>query len=200
MRPPVVLVHGFLASPALMIPMRERLQRRGFRVSLVSLPPLAIQDIERLTDALAWNVERVLRRTGATHVDLVGVSLGGLLALRYAQRAAHLAQVRRIVAVGSPFGGSVLATVATPLLRWVSAGVGQVRPGSSTLTALREGGVPEGVTLTSIAMRGDLVATPAQCDLPGATLVELPGVATPLTHQWLVISPRAVDAIDAALR
>jgi len=199
-QPPVILVHGFLASPALMVPMRERLQRRGFRVSLVSLPPLAIQDIERLTDALAWNIERALRRTGAEHVDLVGVSLGGLLALRYSQRAAHLAQVRRIVALGSPFGGSALATLGAPLIGWLSAGIGQVRPGSAALTALRQAGVPDGVTLTSIAMRGDLVATPTQCDFPGATLVELPGVTTPLTHQWLIMSTAAVDAIDAALR
>ena len=49
---PVILVHGFLASPNLLRPMKHRLEKRGHTVYLANLSPLCIQDIRRLAREL----------------------------------------------------------------------------------------------------------------------------------------------------
>ncbi len=199
MRPPVVLVHGYLADSNLMRPMQWRLQKRGFDAHVVELPPGAIQDVNVLANELAWNVERVLRTTGARQVDLVGVSLGGIIGLAYAQQSAHLGQVRRIVAVGTPWLGSPIATAMLPLMGLFSRGIRQMYTGAPMLRGLLRRGLPTGVQAVSISMRGDLLAPPGRCVLPGARNIVLGGYATPFTHQWLIMSNGALDEVVGAL-
>jgi len=183
-----------------MRPMQFRLGRRGLDVHLVELSPGAMQDLNSLAEQLSWNVERVLRETGARQVDLVGVSLGGILALLYAQNAAHLGQVRRLVGIGTPWHGSPMATAALPVLGWVSAGVWQIRTAAPLLHQMVAAGIPDHVEVISISMRGDMAAPPSRCVLPGAKNVALGGRATPWTHQWLIMSTAALEETATALK
>lgn len=198
--PPVLLVHGYLASPALMIPMRDRLAKRGISARTVELSPGAIQSVQRLSSELAVNVERALRETGADRVDLVGVSFGGLISLAYAQENAHLRQVRRLVAVGTPFQGTWTSLAGIPVMGGISRGIWQTTPMSGTIARMRSAGVPAGVErMVSIAMAGDLTCPPSRCTFDGADFIELSGWPTLVTHQWLVLSPHTTEIIGDQL-
>ena len=196
---PAILVHGYLASSTLMRPMQHQLAKHGVSAHLTRLSPGAIQDVDLLATQLGYTVERVLRETGAEQVDLVGLSQGGLVALRYASRVDHTGLVRRIVTVGSPIRGTWFAAVGVPVLGAVSKGLWQTLPGSSLTRELIEQSQHLQAPITTIAMRGDLVAPPSRCHLPGADNRVLRGLPTLITHQLLVASPRTLEAVATAL-
>ena len=123
---PVVLVHGFMASPLLLRPMKRQLERQGFVVYLVQLSPLSIQDIRQLADRLGENIERVCWVEDVDEIDLVGVSLGGLTALYYQHFVAKQRRIRRFIALGSPFHGTGAARTWLPVMGKVSEGIWQV--------------------------------------------------------------------------
>jgi pimeloyl-ACP methyl ester carboxylesterase len=195
---PVVLVHGFLATPALMLPLRRRLARSGRDVRTVTLAPLAIQEVRGLARQLDANVERLRDETGAARVDVVGVSLGGVLALWWAHHLGGWERLRRCVLVGSPVRGTWAAALGLPLLGLVSEGIWQLHPRASLVRELARP-LPAGADVTTLALAGDLVCPPARCRLDGAENLVVPTPRTPLTHQWLVLSRRVADEVDRVL-
>lgn len=198
MRPPVVLVHGFLATPALMEPLRRRLARSGRDVRTVTLAPLAIQDVRGLARQLDANVERLREELGAERVDVVGVSLGGVLALWWAHHLGGWARVRRCVLVGSPVRGTWAAAAGLPVLGLVSEGIWQLLPRGALVRELARP-LPPGADVTTLSLGGDLVCPPARCRLDGARNVVVPMPRSPLTHQWLVLSRRIARQIERVL-
>ena len=197
---PVVLVHGFMATPLLLRPMKRQLEKLGFVVYLVQLSPLSIQDIRLLARQLHDNIERVCWVEDVEEVDVVGVSLGGLTALYYQHFVAERRRIRRFVSLGAPFCGTDFARTWLPVVGKISPGIWQVLPDSDLVLQLAEAGIPEGVTATSISMLGDQVSPPDACHLEGAHNIMLKGIPSPVTHQLLVASPVAFQGILAALR
>ena len=125
MSPPVVLVHGFLASPLLMTPLRARLEG-GRPVVTPELSPLAIQDVRTLARQLDLAVDRGRMQHDVEQIDLVGVSQGGIIALWWAHHMGGWERLRRLVLVGAPVRGTWAAFAALPLLGAVSSGVWQL--------------------------------------------------------------------------
>lgn len=101
MRPPVVLLHGFLGRGADWRPVRERLPD-AWDVLAPDLPghgaAVGLAEVEYTMDGAA---ERVLTETDGP-VDLVGYSMGGRLALHLA--VTRPAWVRRLVLVSASPG------------------------------------------------------------------------------------------------
>ncbi len=194
-RDPVVLVHGYLCPKWFMAPLQWRLRGAGYSAHLVDLSPLAFRDVEVLARQLGDNVDRIRASTGAARVTLVGVSLGGFVALHYVKALGGAPYVRRIVMLGAPVHGTWFALAGVPLLGAVSRPVWQSLPSSSFLAALREGGSP--VPTITMAIPGDVVAPPDRCRLDGAEEVLLRPTRFPAAHQWLVISRRiSAELID----
>jgi len=194
-RRPVIVVHGYLAAKEMMIPMRSRLERVGFEAHIAQLPPLLLGKVEPMAGLLASEVDRVLGGYDAERCDLLGVSLGGLLGLRYLQRFGGPARVRRFVAVGTPFRGSGAARAAPMLLGRISPAAYQLTPGSEFIENLVSEGLPEGVAAMSISATRDALAPPAACMLDGAQNIELLGPPAPLAHQGLVVSSEVLDHV-----
>ncbi len=196
--PPVVLVHGYLSARAALWPIQWRLRRRGFDPWLVRLEPLVIGDVRRMARQLDRGVERVRARTGAERVDVVGMSLGGLIGLYWLRHLDGARRARRFVAVGCPFQGTWAGLLGVAALGLVSAGAWQVLPGSRLLKQLVG---PAPVPTTSIAIEGDLLAPPSRCWLEGAELVVLPPApVSALAHQWLILHDRTLRTIADVLR
>jgi hypothetical protein len=103
---PVVLVHGFLGDPTNFLLLRTWLAMRGARnfASFAYAPRL---DYQRLARRLGEAIGALCDATGASEVDVVGHSMGGLVA-RYLVEVQGDAPVRRLVTLGSPY-------FATPL-------------------------------------------------------------------------------------
>lgn len=183
-----------------MWPLAAQLRQRGHRVYRSRLSPFCIQDVRLLATEVDRSLADVRRRTGAERVDVVGVSQGGLAALYQLRRLGGHHDVRRMVALGTPFAGTWFAVAGLPLLGAVSRGVWQSLPDSELVRELIATGPVPGEDVVSIARTGDPVAPPARCRLEGAQHVVLPPTRLPGTHQTMGFAPVVVAAVDAALR
>lgn len=198
-RPPVVLVHGFLSTPAMMFPLRRRLEREGLAVHSADLSPLAIQDVRRLADQLDATVERVRAVEGATRVDVVGVSQGGIIALWWAQHRDGWRRTHRLITLGAPFRGTWAAALGVPLFGLWSRGVWQLVPGSPLVAELVAEPLPADADVLTLSLRGDPVCPPDRCRLEGARNEVFDGPGGPLKHQWLIFSRPVAAAVLGAL-
>ncbi len=167
---PVILVHGVLVNDGVWFKFRRHLQARGIGgVYTVNYgPPQG--DIEHFAGQLAAKVEAVCAETGASRVVLVGHSMGGLVSRAYLRRDGA-ARIERIITIGTPHHGSMLA--------WTYPGrcLAQMRPGNPWLAELNraEGIVP--VPITSLWSRHDsMVAPQASSELPCAENLAIVGV------------------------
>ncbi len=98
---PVVLVHGILGDPTNFFVLRRHLARNGIRrfSSFAYRPRL---DYQRISHDLAAHIEQVRKETGVAQVDVIGHSLGGLVA-RYFVQTTGTSMVRRLVTLGTPY-------------------------------------------------------------------------------------------------
>lgn len=100
---PVVFVHGLLGGRANFRTLRAHLSERGFHdFTTFSYGPRV--DYQRLAPRLGEHVAAVRRETGATQVDIVGHSFGGLIA-RHLIEMSGCRDVRRLVTLASPYYG-----------------------------------------------------------------------------------------------
>ena len=192
---PVVVVHGYLASKEMMIPMRARLERAGFEAHIAQLPPLLLGKVEPMAGLLASELDRILGGFKVQRCDLIGVSLGGLLGLRYLQVFGGPERVRRFIAVGTPFQGSDAARTAKLFIGRISEAAQQLVPGSPFISTLNTDGLPDGVKAMSIFATRDRIAPPEACRLDGAENIEVLGHLPPLTHQGMVISAEVIEHV-----
>lgn len=132
-KPPVLLLHGFIDNRSVFVLLRRSLAQHGrHQVESLNYSPLTC-DIRTAAELLGRHVEEVCERTGQPEVDVVGHSLGGLIARYYVQRLGGDARVRTLVTLGTPHGGTRVIPVmdAHPIVR-------QMRPGSAVLEELAE--------------------------------------------------------------
>lgn len=131
--PPVVMLHGFVDNRSVFTLLRRSLLHHGWtRVDALNYSPLTC-DIRTAAEALGRHVERICRESGHGRVDLVGHSLGGLIARYYVQRLGGDARVRTLVTLGTPHTGTRAVPMLTPLPI-----IRQMRPESTLLAELAE--------------------------------------------------------------
>ncbi|WP_299532453.1 alpha/beta fold hydrolase [uncultured Streptomyces sp.] len=129
---PVVLLHGFIDNRSVFVLLRRSLARHGRRhLESLNYAPLTC-DIRTAAELLGRHVEEICSRTGQREIDIVGHSLGGLIARYYVQRLGGDRRVRVLVTLGTPHGGTAAAPAASvhPIVR-------QMRGGSALIQELR---------------------------------------------------------------
>ncbi|MYR42831.1 alpha/beta fold hydrolase [Streptomyces sp. SID5910] len=129
--PPVVLLHGFIDNRSVFLLLRRSLAQHGRQqVESLNYSPLTC-DIRCAAELLGRHIEEICERTGSDRVDVVGHSLGGLIARYYVQRLGGDLRVRTLVTLGTPHAGTRVVPLANahPIVR-------QMRPGSAVLEEL----------------------------------------------------------------
>ncbi len=130
-RTPVVLLHGFIDNRSVFLLLRRSLAQHGrHHIESLNYSPLTC-DIRTAAELLGRHIEELCERTGSDQVDVVGHSLGGLIARYYVQRLGGDHRVRTLVTLGTPHAGTRVIPLANahPIVR-------QMRPGSAVLEEL----------------------------------------------------------------
>ncbi len=184
-RRPVVLVHGLMAHPDVMRPLARTLLQRGWStVVRVGYPSLGIGFEE-----IVWRVGKtVVAYANDGPVDLVGHSLGGVACRAFLKEAGGSQYVRRFVALGAPFGGTLWYRFAPRPFQEA------LDPEGPWVKRLSEG--PEPVPTTVIRSHYDQQVRPtASAGLPGTPEV----VIRHYGHNGLLWHPSAHAAVVDAL-
>lgn len=189
--PPVVVVHGFLSTRATNLPVHLALRRRGFSTLDVDIPGLNTQDPRLSSEAVGEAVDRALAgRSGQAH--LVGVSLGGLIALTHL-RATGGPRIHRCVSMGAPLQGTRMGRLAEPFRRLVghrrsTTTLGLMAADSELIRWLNDEPVPDTEVYTLYHPDDPMVPHPG-ATLPWATNVQAPVGRFPTAHHQLILAP-----------
>lgn len=168
---PVVLVPGYGGSTTGVSALADVLRAHGKDATVFDLPGNGTGDLDAQAADLGDTVHRVLQRTGAKSVDVVGYSAGGVVARLWVRDHGGASQARRIVTLGSPQHGTDVAALAGSALPGACPTVcQQLAPNSSLLDALNAGDeTPAGPTFVSIwTTHDDVVLPPDSASLAGA--------------------------------
>jgi pimeloyl-ACP methyl ester carboxylesterase len=192
--PPVLLIHGYLATKGSLHLLEQQLARRGHVVLSFRFGPINLGDIRDSAGLVARKVESIIAQTGVPKVDIVGHSMGGLVGLYYVKRLGGRHRVRRLVLMGTPAQGTWSA-----LLGLVTAPLGlaslQLLPGSPFLQELAETPLPKGVDVVSIGALRDWLAPMSTTALEGVR-----HIALPTGHSGLLVDDQVADTVDRLLR
>ena len=184
--PLVVLLHGLGRTPASMWLLGRRLGRAGIKTLRVGYP-----STKGGIAASEAHVRAELARLGTGPVDLVGHSLGGLLAVRILRDPQGL-EIRKVVQLGTPNLGSPLVDRMGgmwPVRRLCGPAVSELRA--------HVGHLPRDPRIAAIAGTAGFPGVPLRRPHDGGVTVRSAWsgaghrAAIPVLHSALPISPRA---------
>jgi triacylglycerol esterase/lipase EstA (alpha/beta hydrolase family) len=129
-RVPVLLVHGYLCNHRIWDTMAADLLAHGHTVLAIDLEPV-FGSVDHYAHSVERGVQALCAHTGASHVALVGHSMGGLAIRSWMQRWGT-ARAAGVLTLGTPHAGTRLARVST------STNGRQMRHRSDWLAALTQ--------------------------------------------------------------
>lgn len=151
---PVIMLHGYAMNRANFIPLARRLSVAGLG-PMYGFEYWSLGKTASAARRLGEYVERLCARTGSERVDLVGHSMGGMVARYYVSRGRGADRVRNLITIGSPHRGTDVSAVG------FGRPGSELAPNSSFLQRLEAAPVPAKVRITAILSRSDaLVPTP----------------------------------------
>lgn len=191
--PPLVLVHGLWDTPRLFRHLRQRLDGRRQPLLVPHLPHgLGVRALEELAALLGSHIEAAFGPEQP--IDLLGFSMGGVIARTWIQLQGGRRRTRRFLSVGSPQQGTWLAQ---PWPGQLLAGIADMKPASPLLRRLNAD--PRGlagVDCCSFYCAIDLMVVPGwRAVLPHGRCIALPV----LTHQQLIHHPAALAPLVGEL-
>lgn len=203
---PVIVVAGTVSPAFANELLRGRLAGDGYDAYIFELPGLGIGDIANSSIALADFVDDVLADTGASKVDLVGHSQGGLVARYFVKYLGGAGEVDSLITLGAPNHGTALANLGAVLgIVGFCASCAQMAIGSAFLNDLNAGDDTIGsVQYTNIYTSYDEIVFPASTARldDGATNVRLQSRCwlRVVGHLGLIVDGAVYDGVRDALR
>ncbi|MBD0307335.1 MAG: alpha/beta fold hydrolase [Microcoleus sp. T3-bin5] len=154
-RNPVLLIHGIFRKSGIFYKMSAYLTQLGWSVYTLNLSPhWGNASIDELAQQIADYIDKTF--APEQHLDIVGLSMGGLVTRYYLQRLGGINRVQRFIAISSPHSGTWMAYTL-----W-GKGCIQMRPGSAFLEDLnRDAALLEKLNFTSIWTDWDFIIVPA---------------------------------------
>ncbi|MBA3820146.1 MAG: alpha/beta fold hydrolase [Deltaproteobacteria bacterium] len=162
---PVIVLHGYAMNRANYLPLAYRMAKAGLG-PIFGFEYWTLGRIAADARQLGWFVDEVRAATGATEVDIVGHSMGGVVARYYVSLAGGDAVVKNLVTLGSPHGGTDVSALG------VGHPTRELLLGSKLVQRLTAAPPLQHTRLTVIWSRADaLVPGARQTALPGAEII-----------------------------
>jgi pimeloyl-ACP methyl ester carboxylesterase len=141
---PIVLHHGFLGFDRIFMidyffGVRTALRDAGYDIHATTVAP--VNTIAFRAHQLASQIDKVLEETGASKVNIVAHSMGGLDARYLISSLGYGDKVASLTSIATPHQGSLVADVA---YRITSADARKLRQGIEYVFLEPLGGVPQG--------------------------------------------------------
>jgi triacylglycerol esterase/lipase EstA (alpha/beta hydrolase family) len=189
-RVPVLLVHGYGCNSGFWAHLEPLLDRERISHASIDLEPVAgsIDDYAPLIEA---RVRELCAATGIARIAIVAHSMGGLAARAW-MRTCGGAHVAKLITLGTPHHGTVLANLG------LGANAAQMRRDSPWLRALDAGDTQDvRARIVSIYTHHDNIVAPQDSsELAGARNVAFGGVG----HVALGSNPRVLAEVLRVLR
>jgi triacylglycerol lipase len=193
---PVLLVPGYGGSTTSLRVLGRRIAATGRTVQVLSLPGQGTGSLSQVAADINAAVTRLLHQ-GAPSVDVIGYSAGGVATLLWAREDDGPKKARRVITLGSPFHGTLVAGSAAGFAPGACpVACQQLVPGSSLLAGLAAG-APGGLRWLSLWTTDDTtVSPPDSARLAGAIDVPVQSVCPreQISHSELPTN-RAVAAM-----
>ena len=190
---PLVLVHGLLDTPRLFSRLERRLEGQHRSVFSPHLPhrfgAIPLRKLAQQLDGL------IQERWGPkTPIDLLGFSMGGVIARTWLQELGGAKRTHRFISVGSPQQGTLTAQC---IPAWLFAGLADMKRASPLLRSLnRDYAELQAVECLSFFCHWDLMVCPGwQAVLPIGKSTAVPV----WTHQQLMSHPKSLDLLIESL-
>ena len=130
--PPLVLVHGMLDTSAVFNRLQRELAGRRDPLLIPDLPlRLGRTSIQEGAELLSRAIDEAFGRDQP--LDLLGFSMGGVIARTWIQLLGGYRRTRRFFSVGSPQQGTL---TAQPWPGWLFNGIADLKRGSALLNSL----------------------------------------------------------------
>ncbi len=196
---PVLIIQGFLAPTATNFVLKTRLRNDGFLAEDVPLEGLNAGDIKDSARIVEMSVNAMRTRANSNKVDLIGISMGGLIGLHYMRKLGGDAYVRRFITIGTPFHGSHMASWMRLLTLGRAAGAEQMIPGSDFLKELHAHDAAHQAEIYSMHTSADAFVSEEAANLKGAQLVKSPHGIWPAGHYTPLFLPQDYTLIKEIL-
>jgi pimeloyl-ACP methyl ester carboxylesterase len=191
---PIIVVHGYAMSETCYWPLARRLANAGLG-PIVGYEYWTLGKVVEAARGLADLAAQAMREAGTDSVDVIGHSMGGVVARYWVSLAGGDAHVRRLITIGSPHAGTEISAI----------GLGrpkkELQVGSVLMQRLAAAPPPERTAVTIIWSRGDaLVPGRRHARLSPDASVTDEIVFDDLGHMSLLASERVADLIIDRLR
>ncbi len=182
-----------------MLPLGRRL-RRALGRPIAGLDPSTrtFEDIRVSARAANMLVESLAARPGFEFVDVVGHSMGGLIAAYLLKHLDRGRRIRRVITLGTPHRGTPAALAGAVLLGFASRAIWQMIPGASLLRELAAASVPTGSELISIGAEADRIVPQGRTLLAASTGQRNVGIPRS-SHLELLVSAEVCGIVAATL-
>ncbi len=153
--PPVVLAHGFMGTRGTMIPLTQRFQADGRVVFSYHHGTFQLRSLRASAQQLVDQLAHLRNELGVEQVDVVGFSMGGLIALHAVKFLQAHQSIRRLALLGAPTSGTWVGLAGVGTVGAISPSVWQVLPTSPFLRDLREAPMPPSIRVRQISAAQD---------------------------------------------
>jgi pimeloyl-ACP methyl ester carboxylesterase len=195
----LVLLPGWAGFRSSLLPFAWSLRRRLGRDVFRPRVGLGIGCIRRSAELAAAEIDAIARANRGLRFDLIGHSMGGLVAAYVLKRLDAGRHVRTVITLGTPHRGSPAVLMGRGVVARLSESVAQMSPRSEFLTELASAPVPERSQIVSIASENDGIVPALYAQLPRRPRQHNRTVRE-CGHLGLLYSRDVHDAIERILR
>jgi triacylglycerol lipase len=200
---PVLLVPGYGGNVNSLEPVAAALRSAGRTAMVVPPPGDGTGDLRAQATHLGDMARRAVQDSGATSVDVIGYSAGGVVARLWVRDNGGVDLARRVLTLGSPHHGTTQAALGAEFAGGCPPACEQLVPDSDVLRRLNAGDeTPNGPLWATIRSTSDQVVTPVDsAALEGAVNIRIQDVCPTSTaaHGDLPRDPVVLAALGSVL-